>query len=208
MAAECKERPVWWFCVASTVDRGVIREEAKFGARDCFWFKRQAAFHWLNTIFIWIKTSSCSQTYRSKGSTSWQICFYLVYEMAQQHLTLSEVLIGDMFPTKSHIETQTGCCSLTSYCSSAPCLSLSRLSSCSMAACRAISLASRSLSSSCFSAWVWEMALCCCRWICSSSARLADSSSRSLGTCRNRHTTWTNHRQTLKEMLGADAWEC
>lgn len=69
---------------------------------------------------------------------------------------------------------------LTWYCSSAPCLSFSRCSSCVMAACRALSLARRSFSSSCFSASVSEMARCCRRWICSSSALFVASSSSNL----------------------------
>lgn len=91
---------------------------------------------------------------------------------------------------------------LTWYCSSAPCLSFSRCSSCSMAACRAFSLAARSFSSSCFSASVSEMARCCRRWICSSSALFMVSSSSSLMqtdlsiylTHRNEISNW-NQRQ-------------
>lgn len=93
---------------------------------------------------------------------------------------------------------------LTWYCSSAPSLSFSSWSSCFMAACRALSLARRSFSSSCFSASVSEMARCCRRWICSSSALLVDSSSNNL------HHTHTDtlakvspeHRCTFQAVLG------
>lgn len=81
-------------------------------------------------------------------------------------------------------------CELTSYCSSAPCRSFSRLSSCSMAACRSLSLARRSATSSCFSASVWDSALCCCRWICSSSSLFAASSSSRLGW---KSQQWCSH---------------
>lgn len=72
------------------------------------------------------------------------------------------------------------CILLTSYCSSAPCLSDSSCCNCSMAACSALSFANLSRSSSCFSACVWEMVCCWYRCICSSSARLVTSSSNSL----------------------------
>lgn len=117
---------------------------------------------------------ACCHLLALTNSTATGMTLCIGIEMQRSdNLTLYCGLIGRWL-------TRGAAVTLTWYCSSAPSLSFSSWSSCFMAACRALSLARRSFSSSCFSASVSEMARCCRRWICSSSALLVDSSSNNL----------------------------